>query len=96
MPDNHGSASANPIAHEMHHKIRPLWRWCIGVVSLMGIILILISYEVRRDINVFYHPGSGSTVQIEVLDAIAVILAAYFLIVAIFGRWWPFNFFKRG
>jgi hypothetical protein len=74
---------------EFAHKIRPLWRWCIAVVSLAGMALMYFSYQVVRSINgqYFHDPR----VPLGALDVLAVFVLVYLLLVAIFGRWRIFS-----
>ena len=66
-------------------QIRPLWRRCIAVVSLVGLALMYVSYQVARSINGYYL--YDPRVALSALDVIAALVVVYLLLVAIFGRW---------
>jgi hypothetical protein len=79
MSDNHLSA------HQEQRKIRPIWRWCIGVAATVGMALMVVNYQVARSINGYYF--HDPSVPIKALDIFVSLLASYLLLVAIFGRW---------
>jgi uncharacterized membrane protein YcfT len=82
MSDNRSS----PSAHKSNGKIRPLWRWCIGVASIAGLVLVSMSYKMNQAINAFYH---SSIPLVGTKEIVVFFLSSYFFLVAVFGRWWP-------
>jgi len=85
MSHNPYSAPKSHIPSEKDRRIRPLWRWFIAVVSLVGLALMYVSYEVARSINGYYFHSPH--VPVGALDIFMVLVVVYLLLVAIFGRW---------
>jgi len=85
MSNNPYSAPKSTPPHETSRRIRPLWRWCIAVVSLVGMALMFVDYQIARSINGYYF--NNPRVPFRALDVLSALLVAYLFLVAIFGRW---------
>ncbi|MBP3984309.1 hypothetical protein J5837_07690, partial [Pseudoxanthomonas helianthi] len=85
MPGNPYSAPKSHTPPGRARQIRPLWRWGIGIVSLAGIVLMYVNYQVARSINGYYF--HDSRVPLGALDIFAALAVVYLLLVAVFGRW---------
>lgn len=70
--------------------IRPVWRWCLALASLVILILEYVSYEVTRSINGYYFKDYSSP-AFGAAGIAVIVLAIYLLVVAIAGRWLPFR-----
>lgn len=68
------------------NKIRALWRWVIGIVAVLWLVLLSISYIAIYAVNSFYFhdyrwPSIGE------IDMLYIVVGLYLVLVAIIGRW---------
>lgn len=85
MSDNPHAAHKSHMPRQTDRQIRTRWRWCIAAVSLAGLALMCVNYQVARSINGYYF--NNPRVPLGALDVIAASMAIYLLLVAISGRW---------
>jgi hypothetical protein len=67
-------------------RIRPIWRWLVGLVSALIFVLLYGAYTATRAINGYYFHDYSFPVP-SVPGIAFALVAVYLLLVAVSGRW---------
>ncbi|MDR2838005.1 MAG: hypothetical protein LBV49_05475 [Azonexus sp.] len=86
MPDSPDAAPKSPVSRDALVRIGPIWRWLIGLGSVLVLVFLYGVYHIERAIDAFYfHRYSFPVPSIPVI--VIALAAVYLLLVAVYGRW---------
>ncbi len=71
---------------EPQKKMRPLWRWVIGIAGTLSICLLWLAYTVNRAIRIkYFHDYSWP--GLIAIDSLWLVASIYLILVGVLGRW---------